>query len=57
MTRELNVDELDTVSGGLALDSKGLADEANDNAKNARDRLNQILKVMSSLHGSGGFTR
>lgn len=52
MTRELGIDELDTVSGGLALSSKGLALEANDREKDGRDAFQQVLKTISSWMAS-----
>jgi bacteriocin-like protein len=56
MTRELSKDELDTVSGGLALSSKGLANEATDRTKDGRDTFEQVWKSISSLMGSARLT-
>ena len=56
MTRELSIDELDTVSGGLALSSKGLANEANDREKDGRDTFQQVLKTISSWMASSRLT-
>jgi hypothetical protein len=57
MNSELNMEELDAVSGGLELSAQQTVEYADNDAKDSRDSVQQLLKTVKSLMGLSHFTR
>jgi hypothetical protein len=57
MNSELNMEELDTVSGGLELKAQQALEFSEDSVKDARSSIQQLLKTLKSLMGSSHLTR